>query len=204
MIKKLLQQLKIKNLLLCITGGMILAFGMYNIHSVASITEGGTLGLILLLEHHFGISPAVSEIILNIICYGIGIKALGGTFMIYSLASTASFSIFYSILEGFPRIYPEIAAYPLISSVAGAVFVGIGVGLAVRAGGAPCGDDALSMSISRISGIKIRWVYLISDLTVLLLSLTYIPFGKIIYSLLSVIISGQLIGFITDLGKQKK
>ena len=203
-LKNLLSKLKTKNIILCTVGGMILAFGMYNIHSVSAITEGGTLGLILLLEHHFGISPAVSEVILNLICYGIGIKALGGTFLIYSAVSTSSFSIFYALLEGFPRIYPAIAEYPLLASVAGAVFVGIGVGLAVRAGGAPCGDDALSMSISRISGIKIQWVYLMSDLTVLLLSLTYIPFGKIVYSLLSVIISGQLIGFIADFRKKEK
>ena len=35
-----------------------------------------------------------------------------------------------------------------------------------------------------------------SDLVVLLLSLSYIPAGKIVYSLLTVILSGQLIGLI--------
>ena len=101
------------------------------------------------------------------------------------------------MLELFPRIYPDIAKYPLISAVLGAVFVGVGVGLCVRAGGAPCGDDALAMSIEKLTRLKIQWAYLISDLTVLLLSLTYIPFSKIVYSLLTVVISGQIIGFIS-------
>ncbi len=204
MIKNFIKSIKPKNCIICALGGIILAFGMYNIHSVADITEGGTLGLILLLEHHFGISPAVSEIILNAVCYGIGIKTLGAVFLVYSAVSTSAFSIAYAAFECFPRIYPGIADHPLLASAAGAVFVGIGVGLAVRTGGAPCGDDALAMSISRISKLKIQWVYFISDITVLLLSLTYIPFGKIVYSLLSVVISGQIIGFIKDFNISKR
>lgn len=204
MLKKFFKNIKAKNCIICALGGVILAFGMYNIHSVADITEGGTLGLILLFEHHFGISPALSEIVLNLICYGIGVKTLGGVFLVYSAVSTSAFSLAYSVFECFPRIYPEISEYPLIASVAGAVFVGIGVGLAVRTGGAPCGDDALAMSVSRISKLKIQWVYFISDITVLLLSLTYIPFGKIIYSLLSVVISGQIIGFVKDFNINKR
>lgn len=196
MIKSIFRDIKIKNCIISLTGSIILAFGLYNVHSVSGVTEGGTLGLTLLFENWFRISPAISEIILNGICYIIGIKALGKTFLVYSAVSTLSFSLSYRIFECFPRIYPEIAEFPLLCAVLGAVFVGVGVGLCVRAGGAPCGDDALAMSLSKLTNIKIQWVYLISDLTVLLLSLTYIPLTKIIYSLLTVVISGQIIGFI--------
>ncbi len=204
MVKNFLKSIKPKNCIICAVGGIILAFGIYNIHSVADITEGGTLGLILLLEHHFGISPALSELVLNLICYGIGFRTLGAAFLVYSAVSTSAFSLSYAVFECFPRIFPEISEYPLISSLVGAVFVGVGVGLAVKTGGAPCGDDALAMSVSRISKLKIQWVYFISDITVLLLSLSYIPFGKIVYSLLSVVISGQIIGFIKDFSISKR
>ena len=42
-------------------------------------------------------------------------------------------------------------------------------------------------------------VYLFSDLTVLLLSLTYIPLEKILCSLLTVVLSGQIIDLVTGL-----
>lgn len=197
MIKNFFKEIKPKNCILSAVGSIILAFGMYNIHSIASVTEGGTIGLTLLLENIFGISPAVTGFLLNAVCYIFGIKTLGKTFLIYSVISTAAFSASYSIFEMFPRIYPDIAAYPLVCAVLGAVFVGIGVGLAVKGGGAPCGDDALAMSLSKLTKLKIQWIYLISDLTVLSLSLTYIPLAKIIYSLLTVVISGQIIGFIS-------
>ncbi len=104
--------------------------------------------------------------------------------------------MFYALFELTPRIYPEIASYPLAASIAGAIFIGVGAGLSVRAGGAASGDDALAMSLSKILKVDIRWVYLVSDLTVLGISLVYIPFSKIIYSLITVVISGQILGFI--------
>lgn len=203
-LKAFFKEIKLRNCLLIIAGSAILAFGMYNIHSVASVTEGGTLGLTLLLDNWFGLSPSVSSFILNALCYIIGIKTLGKDFLIYSAVSAAGFSVSYRIFELFPRIYPEISQYPIIAAILGAVFVGVGVGLCVRMGGAPCGDDALAMSIAAKTKIKIQFAYLISDLTVLLLSLTYIPFSKIIYSLVTVVISGQIIGFISKAGSKKE
>ena len=85
---------------------------------------------------------------------------------------------------------------PLLASIVGALFIGIGAGICVRVGGATCGDDALAMSLSHVSKIPIQWIYLISDLTVLGLSLSYIPLKKIAYSLLTVVLSGQIIGWI--------
>lgn len=195
--KSLFSEIKLKNCFISLAGSAILAFGMYNVHSVAPVTEGGTLGLTLFFENLFGISPALTSFILNGICYLFGIKTLGKSFLIYSAVSTAGFSITYSIAELFPRIYPEIADYPILAAVLGAVFVGVGAGLCVKMGGAPCGDDALAMSISRLTKIKLQWVYLITDISVLVLSLTYIPLTKIIYSLLTVVISGQIIGLIS-------
>lgn len=182
--------------ILALLGGIILGFGMYNVHSISEITEGGGLGLTLLFEHHFGISPSISGAVINILCYAVAIKTFGKEFIIYSLVSTLGFSGSYAIFECFPRVYPEIAEMPLLAAVVGAVAVGIGVGLAVRVGGAPTGDDALAMTLSRLFKINIEWVYLIADLIVLALSLTYIPPTKILYSLISVIISGQLVGLV--------
>ena len=52
-----------------VLGAAILAFGLYNVHSQSHITEGGVLGMTLLLEHWLGISPAISEVVLDGICY---------------------------------------------------------------------------------------------------------------------------------------
>jgi len=192
-----------KTFFLLISGSAIQAFGLYNIHSISKVTEGGILGLVLLLQHWLHLSPAVSSLVLNALCYAFGAYVLGRSFLMYSAISGLSFSLFYWCFEQFPPVFPEIASMPLAAAVLGALFIGIGVGLCIKAGGAPGGDDALAMGISRLSGIKLQWIYLVSDLIVLVLSLSYIPLRRIMYSLLTVILSGQLVGFVANEKKTK-
>lgn len=173
-----------------------LAFGMYNIHAVANITEGGVLGAVLLFQHWFGLSPAVSNLILNSLCYLFGWKTFGKTFVAYSAMASLGYSAVYFLCEQFPPLYPQIASMPLTASLVGSVFVGVGSGVCVRVGGATSGDDALAMSLSKVTRIPIQWIYLASDLAVLALSLSYIPLRQIAYSLLTVILSGQIIGLL--------
>ena len=200
----ILPRLKRPNCLIILLGSVIQAIGIYNIHAVSAVTEGGVLGLTLLLQHWFHLSPAISSLVLNLICYGIGWRTLGKEFIGYSLISICIYSVSYGIFEQFPVLWPEIAAYPLIAALAGALFIGVGAGLCVRAGGATAGDDALAMSFSHIFRIPIERIYLISDLTVLLLSLSYIPFRRIAYSLLTVVLSGQIIGIIQKINAKER
>ena len=196
----------IKRCLMILLGSIVLAFGLYHIHSLSGVTEGGQLGLTLLLQYWFHLSPAISGAAINVICYLIGWKTLGKAFLLYSGAATAGFSLSYWIFEQFPPLWPHLADHPLMAALLGAVFVGVGCGLCVRFGAAPTGDDALAMSISQISKLKIEYIYMISDMTVLLLSLSYIPLRRIGFSMLTVLLSGKLVGFIqrVHLPKKKK
>ena len=141
-----------------VLGSAILAFGLYNVHSISGVTEGGVLGLTLLLEHWFGISPSISGLVLNGACYVLGLTLLGKEFILYSIIAGGGFSLFYAIFERFPPLWPQIAQMPLAASVAGAAFVGVGVGLCIRANAAPTGDDSLALSLSHHFKIGIQWV----------------------------------------------
>lgn len=200
----MLKNLRKRNLAINVFGGAFLAFGMYHIHSMAAVTEGGQLGLILLLQHWFRISPALSNLVINIICYAIGWKTLGTSFIVYSAAAALGFSGTFRICEQFPVLWPELIAHPLAAALLGAVFVGVGTGVCVRAGGAPSGDDGLVMSLCRLTGIKIEYIYIFFDLLVLVLSLTYIGLGRILYSVLTASLSSIIIGIIQRTGKKKE
>lgn len=189
---------RLRRIAACTVGSGILAFGLYNIHALSGVTEGGILGLTLLLHHWWDISPAVSGFIMNAVCYCIGWGLLGHSFIAYSALSGGFFSLFYGIFEQFPPLWPQLAHLPLAASLLGALFVGMGVGLCVRAGGAPSGDDALAMSMGKAFGWDIRWAYLTSDLSVLALSASYLGFERLLLSLLTVLLSGQIIGLVQN------
>lgn len=202
--RQALKNITLKNCAITLLGSFILAFGLYHVHSISGVTEGGVLGATLLLEHWTGISPAVTGGIMNVLCYVLGWKLLGKEFIAYSALATVGFSGMYKICEQFPHLWPGLADMPLVAALVGALFVGVGAGLCVRVGGAPSGDDALAMSISHAAGWKIQWVYLLSDLIVLVMSLSYIPVRRIGYSLFTVLLSGQLIGFVQNFNRTQE
>ena len=190
--------------LLSLAGSAILAFGLYNVHAFSVVTEGGMLGITLFLHHWFRISPSLSGLVINAACYLAGWKTLGSAFILYSIISGGGFSVFYAIFECFPQCWPQLAHMPLTAAIVGALFVGVGVGLSVRAGGAPGGDDALAMTLGKILNRPIEQIYLISDLLALALCSTYLPMKNLACSLLTVVLSGQIIGLIQRIPAKDK
>ena len=185
-------------------GSIILAFGLYHVHSFSGVTEGGVLGLTLLLDHWLHLSPAATSFVLNAACFLFGWRVLGKEFVVYSAVASLSFSAAYAVVEQFPPLWPNLYTMPLLAAVLGAAFVGVGAGVSVWAGGASGGDDALAMALGHLTHRPIEQIYLFTDLIVLALSLTYIPLTRIVWSVLTVILSGQIVGLIQRIPHPKK
>lgn len=197
--KKQNTQQTAKRYLLLLCGAAVLSFGLFNVHSQSNITEGGVLGMTLLLNHWFNISPSVSGIIMDFTCYFIGWRILGNSFLKNAIFASCCFSVSYRVWESVGYIIPDLSPTPLLAAVIGAVFVGVGVGIVVKEGGASGGDDALALVISHFTKCRIARAYLVTDITVLTLSLSYIPFGKIAFSLVTVMLSSYIIDKIQDI-----
>ncbi len=197
-LRRLLAGITLRRVGLIALGAMIATFGIHNIHQQTGITEGGVIGLMLFVEHWLGISPAFITPVLDLTCYLLAFKYLGGRFIKISALSTLSVSLFYKLWEQFPPMLPDLSAHPLAAAVLGALFVGIGVGIIVRQGGSSGGDDALALTISQVSGWRLARCYLFTDLVVLLLSLSYIPVRRIAFSLVTVTLSSWLIDRVQD------
>ena len=78
--------------------------------------------------------------------------------------------------------------------------LGTGVGFVIRGGGSCGGDDALALTIAHLTKWRIARAYLLTDITVLVLSLSYIPVSRIVFSLVTVTVSSFLIDFIQSRG----
>ena len=182
-----------KTLLAIIIGTAIGSFGLINIHHRVQITEGGVLGMILLLNYWFHIPPSILSPILDAVCYLIGYRFFGKIFLLRSLAATCCLSFFLRVWEHCPYLLPDLSGHPLIAAVLGACFIGVGVGLIVGQKASSGGDDALAMVISHTAHCRISKAYLVTDFTVLLLSLSYIPFRRIVFSLITVTLSSLIL-----------
>ena len=193
-----------KTVLSIILGTAITTFGIYNIHQQADITEGGILGLILLFHFWFGMSSSILSPVLDALSYALGFRFLGKEFLKTSIFATICMAGFFRLWELFPPVLPSLADYPLLAALAGGCFIGTGCGLVVRQGASCAGDDALALVISKVTGCRISRAYLLTDVSVLVLSLSYIPAGRIVYSLITVTVSSFMIDFIQNFGIPRK
>lgn len=187
-----------QRIVLIALGAAILTFGIHNIHQRVDITEGGVIGFVLLANHWLNIPPSLSTPVLDITCYLLAFRLLGGRFILLSAYATTCVSLFYRLWESLPPLLPDLGGTPLLAALLGGAFVGVGVGLIVRQGGSSGGDDALALAISHLTGKRLSFSYLFTDLSVLALSLSYIPVVSIAFSLVTVFTSSFIIDFIKD------
>ena len=114
---KMVDGLTVKKILLILLGAMICSFGIHNIHQRTNITEGGVIGLMLFAEHWLKLSPAYITPVLDLACYLLAFRFLGGRFIKISIISTFFVSLFYKIWELFPPMLPDLSNRPLIAAV---------------------------------------------------------------------------------------
>lgn len=182
-------------------GAAVLTFGIHNVHQVTGITEGGIIGGMLLINHWFGIPSSAATFALDALCYVLALRYLGWRFLVWSAVATSCTSLCYALWDQLPHLLPDLTAHPLAAALVGGCFVGIGCGLIVRQGGSSGGDDALALVISQATGMRLSRCYLATDLSVLALSLTYIPVDKIACSLVTVTLSSLLIDRVVTAGR---
>lgn len=184
------QKLKYPSILL---GAAIIAFGMYNIHARCAISEGGVLGLVLLLRHWFHISPGIGNFVIDVAAMVAGALILKKSYLWDSLVATIGFSVCYEVMSRFPPLLPDLSTQPVLAAILGGLFVGTGTILIVRHGCAAGADDTFALIVNHKTHIKLSTYYFLSDFTVLLLSLTYISPIRIWWSVLSVVVSSGMI-----------
>lgn len=188
----------LKSILLIIIGATILSFGSYNFNYQNNVTEGGVLGLLLLLllQHVFNISPSITSVVIDFSLFTIGSKFFGKKFLLYSILSTITFSSTYKIWEKIGFLVPSFTNNMLIASILAGIGVGVGVGLVVRGGGASGGDDVIALLGNKLLKLKVNHVYLATDAIVLLMSLVYLDIKQVFFSIIAVTISGKIISII--------
>lgn len=193
--------LSFRSFLRIVLGSGILAFAVLNVHDQSFVTEGGILGLMLFFKKMLGIDPSISSVVLDILCYILGYKILGGDFIKKSMVATILFSVFLSIFKFTGTILPPLYDSPLVAAVLGGVLIGLGCGLVVTEGGATGGDDALALAISDKFNLSLAMVYIICDIVVLAMSISYIPVTQLVFSLITTTISSVIVGQIELKGR---
>lgn len=100
------------------------------------IAPGGLTGLATVLNYLFGWRIGIASLIMNVPLFIIGWHSMGTIFVFRSFFATVLFSVLIDVLP-----FQAVTMNPLLSSVFGGVFLGIGLGLILRGGATTGGTD---------------------------------------------------------------
>ena len=196
-IKRFFLTLNYRNIAFALLGSAIIAFATYNIHANSNIPEGGIIGLSLIIEYFTGVSPAISNLIMNTLCCLMAWRLMGTKYIVNASIATIGFSVFYALFSLFPPVIPDISEYPLLATLIGAILIEVGTGITLRFGSAPSGDHALTMALVRRGGLDFGWVNFLRDFVVIFASLSYVddPY-LVVYALLIMTFTAPIVELI--------
>ncbi|GJM76032.1 membrane protein [Paenibacillus macerans] len=191
-----------KTLLPILLGTAVYAFGLLYFILPNQLMEGGVTGITLLLNYAFGISPSLSNLLLNIPLFLLGWKVLGGRSIVWTGIGIGSLSFFLWLFErlidhGWILPFETKTDYILVSLYAG-VTLGAGLGIVFRFGGTTGGSDIVARILGRKFGFSMGQVILTLDVIIIGLSLFYIRKENILYTLVAVFIASKVIDFIQE------
>ena len=145
--KKKRNKLKIlSKIIFIIIGALIAAYGLEAILIPNNVSDGGVTGLSIVGSQLFGLPLGLLIGIVNIPFVWLGYKQIGKSFAFYSVIGIASLAIGTSLMHHVPTI---IEGDTLLVTVVGGIIIGLGMGLALRNGGALDGIDMLAVLLSK-------------------------------------------------------
>lgn len=187
-----------KDISLILLGAAILSFGIVHFNMENNLSEGGFTGITLLLYFLFDISPAISNIVLNIPMFFIGWKLLGRITFFYTLIGTIAVSLFLWIFQTKFKLSIPLHEDLTLAALFAGTFIGIGLGIIFRVGGTTGGVDIIARLGRKYLGWSIGKTMLIFDATVIAASLIYLNYREAMYTLVAVFIGTRVIDFIQE------
>ncbi|WP_141503084.1 YitT family protein [Paenibacillus luteus] len=132
--------------LIVIIGAFITAYGLEAVLIPNNVSDGGVTGLSIVGSKVFGLPLGLLIGVLNIPFVYLGYKQIGKSFAIYSVIGIASLAVGTVVMH---HITPIVEGDTLLVTVVGGIIIGLGMGLALRNGGALDGIDMLAVLLSR-------------------------------------------------------
>ncbi len=195
-------KISIREFVFIFAGSFFLAMSCNMFLTPNKFSAGGVSTVSTILYHLFGIRLSVTSILINMSLFIFGYKYLGKNAVFKTLIGIVSCSVCFEITSFFP-IYSKD---PIISSLAGGILMGIGVGMAVKVNASTGGSDFAALILKKLfPHISLATLILIIDCIIIGISgMVFKSFTITMYSILSLYISSLVTDYILNFGDDAK
>ncbi len=178
--------------LMIAVGSAVAAFAIEEFLVAKNILDGGIVGISIILNNLTKVPLSLFIVIINIPFLVLGLKQLGRTF---AFKATFAMIVFSLLLVAFEDM-EEVTDDPLLATVYGGVFLGIGVGLVMRAGGCVDGMDTLSLLLSKRTSFSTGQIILGFNLVIYTTAGFIFGADRALYSILTYFITSKVIDMV--------
>ena len=183
---------EVKNALLIILGIWSAAFGLKGFLLSSRFIDGGVTGISMLVSEVAGFPLAVLILVINLPFIAIGYRQIGRLFALKSALAITGLSLCLFFVK-FPYVTPD----KLLTAVFGGLFIGAGIGLAIRGGSVLDGTEIAALLVSRKSHLlRVGDVILILNVFIFLAAAFFLGVESAMYSILTYVSASKTIDFL--------
>ncbi|UOR04019.1 YitT family protein [Hymenobacter aerilatus] len=189
-------QAKLRNLALVILGILSAGMGLKGFLLSSHLIDGGVTGISMLLsdERVTGLPLAGLLPLINLPFLILGYRQIGLQFAIKSAFAIAGLALCLAIVP-----FPDITHDVILTSVFGGVFIGAGIGLAMRGGAVLDGTEIAALLISKYTPIlKVSDVILILNVFIFGVAAFVLSVDVALYSILTYVAASKSLDFLLN------
>ncbi|MFC3560481.1 YitT family protein [Pedobacter jamesrossensis] len=183
----------IKEILLIIAGVTSACFGLKSFLMPSHFIDGGVTGISLLLSTLTGWNLSYLIAIINIPFVILGFRQIGKGFAFRTAIAIAALSIALIILPFQPITHDK-----LLIAFFGGLFLGGGIGLAMRGGCVIDGTEVLALYISKNSVLTVGNIILILNIIIFAFAAYFLNIETALYAILTYLSASNTIDFIVN------
>jgi uncharacterized membrane-anchored protein YitT (DUF2179 family) len=155
--------------------------------------DGGITGVSLLTHEFYSLKIAYVIVVLNLPFVALGAKLVSRNFALRTLAAICGFGLVLLLVP-----YPLVTSDRLLVAVFGGVFMGLGVGLAMRGGAALDGIEVLAVYTRRHVSFTVSEIVLAINVVIFLIAAIHLGFETALYSMLTYYAASRTTNFVVE------
>ncbi len=181
-----------KNSILILLGIFSAAFGLKGFLLSSRFIDGGVTGISMLVSDVLGFPLAVLILIINLPFIVLGYRQIGSKFAVKSTLAIGSLSLCLYLIK-----FPDVTPDKLLTAVFGGLFIGAGIGLAIRGGAVLDGTEIAALLVSRRSHLlRVGDVILILNVFIFMAAAFFLGVESAMYSILTYVAASKTIEFL--------
>ena len=185
---------ELTNALFIVAGVFSAAFGLKSFLLSSHFIDGGVTGISMLLAAAFKLPLSVLILVINLPFIALGYKQLGRPFALRSALGIGGLALVLAVVP-FPDVTPDL----LLTAVFGGVFIGAGIGLAMRGGAVLDGTEIAALLVSRyLVLLKVSDLILILNVVIFGVAVLVLGTEPALYSMLTYFAAARVLEFVLN------